>query len=573
MCCEALDNTCVADTDPCERQDDWSRLVTPSSPVQPMDDLTVFAVAQLPLAGATDTKGLDRILQVAPDVVLRGWGQWSNQGNERGSYDGGFISTLHQHQPPILFLGGGTASAIFASQFSTGEENVKKLASLNSAGKLVEHAGLNPHEYRGSLANPKFREHLADIGGYQIDAGVDGLVFSEVNADMLGQEQDGGRDGDEGYDDFHLVDFTAYLLAKYPDDAWSRLGLPADNRPLRDLSPLRLATREGRHNFNYRDYLSMGGTQLVADWGTVAVDATRSPADSFADQATPYHYWPALVRDLRERAKSRGRFFISANGIFPGVDFVSYSLYDDDAYPWQRNPHFPFPGGHLDGATSHLADFAAIRDEAALIAPGAPVVLYLDGRWRSYHGSFSTAERRDFWRIYAAEAYASGIFFAFLINPPDVSDGALPSAAEDGTLDLFTSLAAFYRAHADIYHHAMPDPGSVATLSVPDAPVSVSVMRQVGRDGGPGRRIVHLINHDYVAAPDPQAGLRVQEGIQVSLPAAAAPTRVRLATPDGGPASDATAPPDVDVPWAFDGASVTFTLPRLDAYDVVTITD
>jgi len=573
LCCEPV-QTCLADTDPCRGKEDWSTLPVISGPSpQAMDDLTVFAVAQLPLAGASDTKALDRILQVSPDLVLRGWGQWSDQGILPSSYDGRFISSLHQHQPPILFLGGGTASALFAAQFPAQEGDFQKYASRSAShGLPVLHADLNEGEARGSLANPHFRDYLANIAGYQMERGVDGLVFSELNADMLGNHHadDDGYDGDEGYDDYHITDFTDFLLAKYTDDALKVFDLPRDNQPSRKYSALRLTPRDGWHNFNYRDYRGMGGTRLAADWGAVVADTTPSQPMTFADQATPYHYWPALVKELRDRAtvQGLGRFFISANGIFPGVDFVSYSLYDDDAHPWQKNTRFPFPDGHLDGGRSHLADFAAIRDQAALVVPGAPVILYLDGRWRSYHSTFSTAERRDFWRIYAAEAYASGIFFAFLINPPDVSDGALPTAAEDGTLDLFAELATFYRAHAELYHHVAPDPTSLVTLSVPD--VAVSVMRQAGREGGPGRRVVHFINHDYVQAPSSAAGLQVHEQVKVALPAMRPPSHLRFSTPD---VLSQPAAVDVELSAEFDGTSLTVTLPRLEAYDVVTISD
>src|SRR6185369_10971908 len=97
-------------------------------------------------------------------------------------------------------------------------------------------------------------------------------------------------------------------------------------------------------------------------------------------------------------------------------------------------------------------------------APGAPVVVFLEGPWDSYH-YLPGDQCQDFWRLYAAEAYANGAFFAFLLKAPiaQATDGAGPghpgrdaivprNADADGTMTTFEQLAGYYRGHAGLYH-------------------------------------------------------------------------------------------------------------------------
>ncbi len=58
------------------------------------------------------------------------------------------------------------------------------------------------------------------------------------------------------------------------------------------------------------------------------------------------------------------------------------------------------------------------------------------------------AQQQDYWRIYPAEAYANGLFFAFFLRDT-VGD---PTATQLGWMPLFQSLTKFYRDHRDLYH-------------------------------------------------------------------------------------------------------------------------
>ena len=104
----------------------------------------------------------------------------------------------------------------------------------------------------GLAGQPDLRAYLAQICRLQIDAGVDGLFFDEVNGDYQGA----AFDGDEGFDDYHLADFNAYLLARYPQgtDFAALFGMAADNRLRADLPAGDLMA-----NFDYRRYLASHG--------------------------------------------------------------------------------------------------------------------------------------------------------------------------------------------------------------------------------------------------------------------------------------------------------------------------
>ncbi|HSY38456.1 MAG TPA: hypothetical protein VLA79_02980, partial [Polyangia bacterium] len=158
---------------------------------------------------------------------------------------------------------------------------------------------------------------------------------------------------------------------------------------------------------------------------------------------------------------------------------------------------------------------------------------------------------QDYWRIYAAEAYANGLYYAFFLLDT-VGD---PSATQLGLMPFFQSLTAFYRAHAGLYHGVTAS--TAAVTSAVTTSLATPVMIAVSDQGQPRRRLVHLVNHDYSGA------LVEHDGVTVTLPLPSAPTSVTLASPDA--ASDTTLTP------SYVNGTVTVTLPSLAAYDVVAI--
>jgi hypothetical protein len=331
-----------------------------------------------------------------------------------------------------------------------------------------------------------------------------------------------------------------------PDLRYPRPGLPHPRQP----------------GFNYRDYLAQHGwastpfasdNPLAALWGRSATNHPVPGATNFVDQAEPRIYWKEIVTAVRAYAQQKyGRnILITSNGIWPYVDFQSVGLYDYNNYgPGGVNVDFcPLTAaGNLDGTQSFQNAFVNLRNISAQFAPGAPVAMFID--WPTpllnRYNALPPTQRQDYWRLYAAEAYANGLFFAFHLK----TTTGEPTATQAGVMPLFQSLAAFYRAHASFYHGVTPSMGS-ATVSVPGAMIAVTDQTQ------PSRRLVHIVNHQY------NAGFIAQSNVTLVVDAATAPSSVTLASPDIAQ--------DESLPFSWSGGKLTVTMPRLVAYNIVAI--
>jgi hypothetical protein len=528
----------------------WSIATAPTVPV-PMDDVTVFAFSQV------DTAASDpQVVALAPDMNIRAWQRWDRSGRAPGDYDFGYVSDCHA--AGVRFIGGTTATAMFRDEWATDAE-FEAIATRDASGAIVSHSSALSGLYRASLANPDYRAYLVNIGKIQIDGGVDGLFFDEINSDYQGANYD----GNEGFDDYHLADFNAYLLSLYPDvagfTALTAGTITGDNVLRAGVLPGDLA-----NNFDYGRYLRDNGwgaapfaaaNPLAAVWGRSSGQraAVAGPV-GFTDAAEIYRYWPAIVTELRGYARQQyGRdILVTANGVYPFVDFQGVGLYDyngeDPSRPMGADYVPVTADGHLDGSQSLQAPFRRLAARSAALAPGAPVVLFID--WptgpMSRYLALPASEREDYWRIFAAEAYANGLFFAFHLADT-VGD---PTATDLGLMPLYQGLAAFYRGHADLYHHVTPS-NAAATTSIASAMVAVS------DQASPHRRLVHVVNHEYAGA------LVAQQDVAVTVASDAQPSAVTLASPDA----------DADTPLAFtfSGGQLSVTLPALAAYDVIVV--
>ena len=533
----------------------WTAPPDAAAPV-PLDDVTVYAFSQ-----TSDTVSDPQIITLAPDMSIRAWARWDTYGTAaRDDYDFSYVASAHA--AGVKFIGGTTATVLFTDEFPNAQfpsTTYEGVATRDAKGAVVvEPSGFR----RGSLANPSYRDYLIQIGELQIDGGVDGLFFDELGGDYNGS----AYDGNGGFDDDHLADFNAYLLWRFPGaDYAAMFGMTPDNLLKADV-----ASGDLVHNFNYQKYLVAKG------WGTTPLDSRnllapiwgeRPPgnrpaagAQDFVDSAEPYRYWGQIASTLRTYAQQKyGRsIYLTSNGVWPLVDFQGVGLYngnqDDEGGEAQYVPvtlGSTTTAANLDGTVSLQRPFLNLKARSAALAPGAPVVLFIDWPtdFMSFYVHMPTSQQEDYWRLYAAEAYANGLYFAFFLA--DTTGD--PSATQLGLMPFFQSLTAFYRAHATLYHGVTtPAPAVDVTTSL-----STKVMIAVADQASPRRRLVHLVNHDYAGAPVEH------DAFTVTVPLPAAPTSVTLASPDL--AADAT------LTASFANGAATVTVPALMAYDVIAV--
>src|SRR5450755_2435960 len=163
-----------------------------------------------------------QVLALVPDLVPRTWGQWDTSGLKPADYD--FTYTSACQAKGITFLGGITASVIFQDEMSAGD--FADEVGRDAANNPVPHSEVVPNAFRGSLASPGFRERLIDIAKIQIDGGVNGIFFDEVNSSFIGAKYS----GDEGFDDHHVADFGRFLCAKYDATGLAAFDLTAADK-------------------------------------------------------------------------------------------------------------------------------------------------------------------------------------------------------------------------------------------------------------------------------------------------------------------------------------------------------
>lgn len=512
-----------------------------------ISNLTVFGFSQVLLTDQPDPQ----VLELAPDIVSRAWQRWDRWGLLATDYNFGYPAQARK--AGIIFIGGTTASVLFPDEFSTREE-VASVASCNVQGQPVSHSWLSG-AYRGSLASPKYRQYLIDIGKVQIDGGVDGLFFDEIDTSYQGPDYQ----GNEGYDDADVADFGGFLCAKYPSlivsDWNSRFAITSADKLDCSLS----ADKRGR-SFDYRGYLVRHGWQttplnsanpLATEWGSVFSGHPNLSAGTFVETYPSLVYWQDIVLTLRQYARQRygKEIYITANGIFPFVDFQMNGL-------WEPNPDGPdgtsvdyapvTPDGRFDGTKSLLSTFMSLKQRSLKTAGRAvPFALFID--WpttvMTRYLAMPQQDRRDYFRMYTAEAYAAGVFFNLHLADT-IGD---PTAAQLGMMPLFDQLAAFYKSHRRLYQQPVDLPGTV-TVSVPNVTTNLTQL-------GDGTRIAHVINHNY------SHGFVPQTGLTVAFQMASAPTTVTLISPDL--ASDTAAA------FTFANGTLQVAVPRVDAYVAV----
>ncbi|WP_281903593.1 hypothetical protein [Phytohabitans aurantiacus] len=517
-------------------------------------DFTVYAFSQ------SDVEQEDpQVYQLDPDINIRAIGKWSTSGDEAADYN--FAQIGRYRAQGIAFMGSGTASVIFPHDFAS-IEIFDDMSTRDADGNPVPHDefGFPTPARRGNIFNPAYRRYLLGWAKIQIDGGVDGLNLDEINAGFSGGQKY-GFNGNEGFDDYAIADFNRYLLAKYPTytaaDWKSRFGMTDDNLVLADVPPGDLDD-----NFNYRDYLRAGGwnlnplaaaNPLAAEWGRVT--ANRMYADDSSFTATYLRrYWKAMVDELRAYARrtAHREILISSNGLWPYVDFNSIGM-----YPWnpdEQTPDFrgadyvPVIDGHLNGAKSLQANYRYLKEKNARIAGDVPAVVFIDwpNDMMTNYLNLPLAEKKDYWRIFGAEAYANGLFPAFHLKDTVGS----PTAEQSGMLEFFQSYTAFYKGHRSLFRE-----NRVGTEAVRVGAANVAGSLLVRR--GTGTRTLHLVNHNY------DRGIIAQAGFLVEADLRSCPRRVTMVSPDF-PGSKSPA-------FSCRQGKLRVTVDRLDYYDVLVL--
>ena len=491
------------------------------------EEFTVYAFSQ------SEVNQEDpQVYRLKPHVNIRAFQKWSTSGNAAADYD--FAQIGRYHDRGISFIGGGTASVIFGDEFGSAAI-FDDLSTRDANNVPVPHDYIVPGARRGSMANPKFRKRIVDYCKLQIDGGVDGVFLDEVNGGFGGGLVH-NFNGNEGFDDDALADFNRYLLDKYPgfgaEDWKASFGMTDDNIVRRDVPPGDLV-----HNFNYRTYLQAhgwnGGTgaadspltalnPLASEWGSVV--GNRMYADDHSFTATYLRrYWSEIVTELRAYARTSAhrQILITSNGLIPYVDFNSVGMYPfnrDEVTPDFRGADYvPVVDGHLNGSKSLLANYRHLKDLGRQISGAVPLVVFID--WptdmMTNYLHLPLSEKKDYWQIFGAEAYASGMYPAFHLRDTVGS----PTADDQGMLSFFEAYTRFYKQNRRLYRRTTDSPNHI---SVQASNVAANLLSQRG-----GRvQVLHLVNHNY------NQGIIPQGAFTVEVDLASRPRRITLVSPD-----------------------------------------
>lgn len=526
-------------------------LANGSNRLSALDTLTAFTFSQATPGAAADPQ----VLRLSPQLNLRTWNCWKADGSAPEHYN---ASQIAAYRSRGIFLQGGLTASVVFREDAPSDSAFLDWITRDALNDTVSYDLIQPGARRANIASAGFRRYLVGLAKVQIDLGVDGLFFDEVNAGFEGSEK-WSWNGNEGFDDAHLRAFNRYLLALHPD--WSREQFRTAFRmdSANALDPAVSPDSLGR-NFDYRAYLKAhrwegnplnNANPLAKIWGRSVQNRMRKKGTSFVEASTTA-WWGEIVDSVRAYAASKGRtIHITSNGIVPFVDFNSIGLYEYNKDSAGRQVDYvpTTASGGLDGSRSLQSAFRFLREKSVTESDSAPAVLFLDwptGFMKSYY-AFPKRQKLDYWRIFGAEGFANGLFWAFHLRTAMYGD---PTAQSMGILDSLKRLMDFYRTHATLYHQvAWPD----ISIAAPSG-VAASVSWQASSR----RLILHLVNHNY------RDSLLVQTGLTVKLPLRAAPLHVEAITPDSGEVRNAR------TSWTQD--QLYLTLDRLDSYVVIALT-
>jgi hypothetical protein len=238
----------------------------------------------------------------------------------------------------------------------------------------------------------------------------------------------------------------------------------------------------------------------------------------------------------------------------PWTDFNSLGLYewnpDEPGNPAGAD-YVPVLAGHLNGSKSLKDVYRRMLGKSRSVSGNAPLALFMDWPTAMINGYYNLplSEKEDFWRIYAAEAYACGLRFAFHLRTTMPGE---PTAADSGILSFLADYSQFYKLNAACYQGA-ENMGTEVPITNKNN-VTANLTYQAGQN----RYVLHLVNHNYVNNQiAPQTGLSIAVSLDFN------PTAVDLVSPDAGVT---TAPS-----FNKSGGTLNILVDRLDFYDVLII--
>lgn len=480
-----------------------------------LDETIVYTVHET----LHDRRAVDIARQVPTDVAIRAWFKWHNAPDwAKLAWQ---VPLLHERG--TLFGGGITCSALYDNENGLPRERWLDMATRGTAGELLD-AWDQPGCRHGTLSNPRYIEYLLSWCTRQIDQGADYLFMDEINA-ALGVN--------EGFDDYALADFRAYLLDRYGREGWT----PTDRRWTErfgiDLANRAIAANGSMRDFSYREYLRTKdlvkcpltpGNPLAADW-----HAFRFHRDERA--------WKQLADDIRAYAKRQGRtVYLSGNGLARHVDLQVLGVWGD----WLvKNDRVDLEPSQLERWRSTVAAGRSLAGRRV------PVVFFHDWGFGGFPWIKVPAGDRRLWlRVRAPEIYAAGAIFAFPVQGPMGND-----AQADGTLPDIIRLARFFRQYKDLFLKGTLLGFAQATSPQPHVGLAL------WEDRAQSRLMVHVINRQVAE------GRPARRPITIELPVSVAPRAVEVVSPEGESREPASCRVEQD--------KLRVELPVVDAYCAV----
>lgn len=496
-----------------------SAFAAEAPPDTDVNDLVVWSVNEY----IQGDYGIELAAQVPSQVLLRPWFKWANAHDY--AREKWVIPRVHANGQ--LFGGGLTMSAVYRGENGIDEKTFLDLTTRTPSNKLYPAFGRGDY-YHGTLSNPRYVDYCLKWAFQQIDAGVDHLFMDEVNA-VHGPL--------EGYDDYAIKDFGAWLLSQYDDrtptdDRWRSLfAMPRDDDTV--------GFRDSLARFHYREYLKSHNltkkpwtaeNRLLPMWAQF-----KSERDG--------RVWEDVCDRIRLYARGKGRrVLIAANGLNRYVDHQIQNLWRD---------HLCLDRDERIDASRSLYRWAEgqVVQSRSLLGRDVPIVVFHDWGFGMPWQTISVEARNLWLRVYAPELYAAGVYFAFPVHGPFGCD-----SQKDGTLPTIQQMAGFFRRYAEYYRVDDRSFLDASQVDVSNDKVTVSLVEKPKAR----RRLIHFVNHSFI-----DGRMKTLDGIDVGLPSIERPKRLTVVSPDREG--------EQAIRFEHEDGVVSFRLPPLEYYDLAVL--